>query len=393
MQFLSAKEPIPLQVYGQNFNLTPIQLPDVDITQILVAEDELGRRVLEKDNNSKLNRLSFDAHNLPGFPEPLLPLRQIENQSRVLIIRGGGIGDVLMSVPAVRALKAQLPVTAHITLSTFQDNARLFANIPEIDSVVGQPMTLANFMEADYYTEFKDTDSQISSIHMIDFYLESLGFNSKEITDKSISLPLGNMLDRQIQELITDAGREFISTAYLNGLASDVIRDLPPAMLNVFIENLPDHLFVIPKSYTDRYKNEASCIKDSSNILYINTIGSLSAYLTAIHSCDSVITTDSSAYHIASAMDKPCLVIFGPIDAGLRTTYYPKAIALEPVYKGQKCNSPCGKSMFSEFAENRGTDEKRCPEATLRQSNFSPCIESFSENELIDAFKEMVKLQ
>ncbi|MBW1802378.1 MAG: hypothetical protein JRJ85_16820 [Deltaproteobacteria bacterium] len=364
----------------------PISYPEVDINQILVVEDELGRRILQKNENGKLQRISFEAQRLPGFPRPLLSSPQIQRGARVVIIRGGGIGDVLMSLPAIRELKRHLPDDTHITLSTFRSNVPLFENIPELDAVTAQPMTLARFMEMDYYAEFNDPNSEMSSMHMIDFYIKSIGLDPAKTHDKSISLPIGSLFDQNVAELIKEAGRSFRSTVYLNGLASDMMRDLPPSTLLTFPENLKDHLFIFPKSYSERYGQKVSDITARANVLHLDTIDSLSGYLTALHSCDAVVTTDSSSYHIAAALNKPCLAIFGPISANLRTTYYPGVIALEPNYMGRLCRSPCGKSMFAEFPENKDTDEKRCPEAALMQMDFSPCLASFSREDLIDAF-------
>ena len=212
MLFLTAAEQCPLTVYGESFSLMPISYPEVDINQILVVEDELGRRILQKNENGKLNRISFDAHRIPGFPRPLLSSSQIQKSARVMILRGGGIGDVLMSIPAIRELKRHLPDGTHITLSTFRSNVPLFENIPELDSVTAQPMTMAQFMEADYYAEFKDPNSEMSSMHMIDFYLKSIGFNPEKIQDKSISFSMGSLFDQKVAERIKKAGHSFRST-------------------------------------------------------------------------------------------------------------------------------------------------------------------------------------
>jgi hypothetical protein len=392
MRFITATKPTPLTVYNENFSLTPVTYPDVDLTQILVMEKELGRRILDKDDSGILIPVTFETDRIPGFPEALSLSGPIRDNSTVIILRGGGIGDVLMCIPAIRELKNHLPAETRITLATFRSNVSLFENIPGLDSVIAQPLTLARFMEADYYLEFNDHGSYMSSSHMTDFYFTSIGLDHEKAEDKSFSIDIGPLYHGEIAELIKDAGSSYKSTVYLNGLASDVMRDIPEEVLKIFPQRLTDHLFVVPKPYIDRYDYGASGLLSLPNVLCLDTLDSMQGYVTALYTCGSIITTDSSAYHIAAGFDKPCLVLFGPVSPGLRTTYYPGVIALEPGYMGHTCNSPCGKSMFSEFPENKTSGEKRCPEAAFKKSCFSPCLSSYSEKELLHAFGKLIAL-
>jgi hypothetical protein len=264
--------------------------------------------------------------------------------------------------------------------------------MPEFDSIIPQPLTLARFMEADYYLEFNDPDSSIRSTHMIDFHYTSIGLNHEKVRDKSFLINIGSLFHEKIAGIIRDAGKLYKSTVYLNGLASDVIRDVPQSILKIFPQNKPDHLFVMPELYFDRYNHSSAELKSLPNVLVIDTDDSLQGYVTALNSCDSIITTDSSAYHIASGLNKPCLVLFGSIDPKLRTSYYPKVTALEANYIGQSCKSPCGKSMYSEFYKNQASSKKKCPEAAFKNSEFSPCLASFSEQALLDSFNRLTCL-
>jgi heptosyltransferase-2 len=76
--------------------------------------------------------------------------------------------------------------------------------------------------------------------------------------------------------------------------------------------------------------------------------------------CDLVITPDSSLVHFAAALDVPCLSIYGPFPASVRTSYYPKNVSLEPPDEPDKC-WPC-------FCH-----ERVCPKAEER-TYISPCL-------------------
>ena len=170
MIFLAATEQCSLKVYDADLHLEPLTYPDINISHILAMEDAMGKRILKTDKR-KINRITFEAERLPGFPKPLSKPDQIPPGSRILVIRGGGIGDVLMCTPAIRELRRRLPAQVHLTLATFKSNISLFVDNPDIDSVVAQPLTLGELLKADYYVEFNLPKSVMDSINMTDYYL------------------------------------------------------------------------------------------------------------------------------------------------------------------------------------------------------------------------------
>ena len=177
---------------------------------------------------------------------------------------------------------------------------------------------------------------------------------------------------------------------YLNGLASDVLRDLPLDIMRVWPDNYDDILFVVPHGYVERWCKQDEQALKADNICLIDTGDSMAGYITALNTCDAVITADTSTYHLAAALQKPALVLFGPVGSRLRTAYYPHVQALDAHYTGRTCRSPCGKSMYSEFYGGHIDGEKRCPEAVSCKMSFSPCLASFDSEKLIDAFESIL---
>jgi len=388
--FLTATEPnVYVKVYGADHILSPIKYPEINVSDILVVEGALGRRILER-NNGKLNKIVFDTHLLPGFPLALPPWDQVPADCKIVLIRGGGIGDVLMLTPGLRELRNRIPPSASITLATFKMNAPLFFSNPHIDAVIAQPLTLGDLMRFDYYKEFNDHEDLMSRIPMIDFYLCSMGIDPSEVDDKRPTLVLDNLYHSDISGLVKKIGAAFRASVYLNGLASDRLRDLPLHILKIFPEKFPDTLFIVPKAYFHRYQRIAQELFDVTNVFLLDTNESLSAYITALTCCDVVVTTDSSAYHLAAALDKPCLALFGPISKNLRTNYYPTVFSIESCYSGFTCKSPCGKSMVSEFYSDKKIKKEKCPEASVKKKDFSPCLESFSSDHLLEAFGQLL---
>jgi hypothetical protein len=156
---------------------------------------------------------------------------------------------------------------------------------------------------------------------------------------------------------------------------------------------------------------------EKSNILFLDTTGGLSDYVTAIDQCDLLVSTDSSAYHIAAALGIPSLVLFGPISSDIRIRNYPKVIALDSRYSGLTCHAPCGISILQVTppvtgigADNvknlvNGVEittydgrtfafdpQKGCPESNAIGMPFSPCMH-FSEDVILTGFERVLSLR
>lgn len=390
MIFLAANTSnVFLKAFEASFALEPLTYPKINLSHILVMEDELARRILKR-NNGEINRIQFDAQKLPGYPKPLSTFDAVPDGSRILLIRGGGIGDVFMCTPAIREFKQYLPHNTHLTFATFKKYEPLFRNHPDIDAVITQPITLKQLMEADYYFEFMDPTSRMDSTHLTDFYLSCLGIDPNSVNDKTPSFSEKHLLDPAVSQRIQTEGDAYRYTVYLNGLASDKLRDISPENLSILPEAYPGILFVFPKAYVDRYPDSKTRLSQNQNILFLDTKDTFEGYITALHSCHAVVTTDSSAYHIAAALNKPGLVLFGPIDARLRTKYYATIRSMEANYQGITCSSPCGKSMCAEFYPENVSTEDRCPEAKHGGELFSPCLNAFDSERLIDEFDRIL---
>lgn len=387
MIYLSATEPnVIVTAYETSFTLEPITPPEVNVDHILGMENALGDRILKR-NNGKIQKIHFEADRIPGFPKRLLNPSCVPNGKKVLIIRGGGIGDVLMCTPAIRELRKRLPEDTRVYFATFKTNFDIFKDNPDLDFVLAQPMTLGELLEFDFYFEFNDPDNLIDKMPMIDFYLLKIGSNPSSVADKLPFFSLNGLFDETISNSLRQRNAKYEYTVYLNGLASDKLRDMPFGLLSFMIKKYPKILFIIPKAYTDRYPDANRIILKYKNVFHLDTSRSFGSYATALAESDLILTTDSSAVHLAAALNKPCVCLFGPIDSQLRSSYYPSVIAVDADYQGSTCASPCGKSMFSQFYAGVCVEDQRCPEARMQDVYYSPCMSSFREDKLCHHFE------
>lgn len=392
MIFLSAAKPnVAIRVYGTEYVLDPITYPEVNTGHILVTEDALGRRILEKNGENRLQRISFEAEKLPDFPKPLSITGDLRPSGKVLIIRGGGIGDVLMCTPAIRELRKRFPKNVRLNLATFQWNIPFFTENPHLDGVTALPLTLSEMLDSDYYLELNDSSATNDRVPMVDYYLMGLGLDPAVIADKSLVLDVNSLIDRTTADNLNTIRSSFRYMVYLNGLASDRLRDVSPETLGILPDRFPDVSFIVSNLYVERYQDLARDILNRPNIVMLDTGHALERYVTALFMSDAVVTTDSSASHIAAALKKPCVTLFGPGHSETWASYYPTVRPLEAAYTGSLCCSPCGRDMLSDFGQDRVVSEKRCPEASLMNKCFSPCLASVSSEKLIEVFSESLQ--
>jgi ADP-heptose:LPS heptosyltransferase len=138
-------------------------------------------------------------------------------------------------------------------------------------------------------------------------------------------------------------------------------------------------LFVIAQPAESARDTERIIEKYGSNIFNCSPdMSSFEDYIAAIANCDAVVSTDSAACHLAEALGKPSLTIFGPIRDDLRLRYYNRAYAIRAEYSGKTCRSPCGLSK----------SDNGCTESRLQRSPYSPCLLSISEERIYQRFKE-----
>lgn len=409
MKYLIAKKKGTFTYHGHAYELEPISYPEVNLKNILAVNYPMDVTIC-KENPETMQTVYFEAKRLPGFPQPLtVPPPDLKEGSRLMLVHGGGIGDIIMLTPALRHLKKVAGKKISISMSTFADCIPLIDETGCIDAFFPHPIRLYDFMmNCDFYMDFPDPKGIFNDMDMIDFYFDSLFFDPVEIPAQekipgiSYSLRNSPAVIREL-ETLTSAG---MTKVLFSGTASDRIRHLPPRILGVLAGHYPDLAFVVPSNHTGKSD-------EYPNVFHLDTASGLADFITSIGRCQATVCSDSSAYHIAASLDIPALVFFGPISSKIRSRYYPKVVVLDSSYSGHTCSAPCGISAIREstpvrsIGKNRLTrlehgmeiltcdgrsfffdPEKGCPESNATDSIFSPCISCFGDAEILSAFEK-----
>jgi ADP-heptose:LPS heptosyltransferase len=305
---------------------------------------------VEQDFQGLPNR--YNNHNLDG--------------KKLLVIREGGAGDLLFNTPVFKYLKEKYP-TCEIGLACMPVYSSLFNNHPHIDKVYPHVMSYEEFQIYDYFATFEgiiETNIDAQFINAYDLFIERYGISLTEIPDKT---PIISVSDRTKEFWISVLGHRLgQKNIGIQLRASSPVRTIPLEMNAEIIRKL------INSGYTVFLLDSLSRKQDIANFIasfqlyeavdaskYSDNFERLAGIISLM---DLFVGPDSSGTHIAAALDKPIVGLYGPFRSHLRLKYYKKAVGIDA--QAQRCNSGrgCYQHEYSlcNFAIELGIDQAPC---------------------------------
>jgi len=314
---------------------------------------------------------------------------EVVNSFKILVIKISSLGDVILVIPSLRALRARFK-TAHISLLVDLRYKDVLQNCPYIDELLSYDIKdtpifskrfnhIAKSLRKEHFDCIVDLQNNAKS-HLLGFLSMSpkrYGYRNKK---------LGFLLNNGIKDIekpqdpISHQGR------LLNILGIDIIdRNLclwPKEEDRAYVENLlaaewlgkNQELVGLNISASKRWQTKRWPLKkfaklsdrlvDNHNVRILITGDSydrqeaenlarltkskpiitcgkttLLQFAALVSKCKVLITTDTAAMHIAAAMKTPFVALFGPTDP---ERHLPPAENYTLIYKRLKC-SPCYK--------------------------------------------------
>lgn len=237
----------------------------------------------------------------------------------VLFVRQGGIGDLLFITPIVRRLKEIVP-DIHIDVATSEVLKCLLTKNPHINTVL--TLKEAKVQKSIYDHIFNFTggiaaNSAARDLHCVDALCSWVGLDL-EIKDKTLDLvPIqGQLVEARklLQPLLQKPGR----LIGLGTMASAQIRTWPTTYTRDLIQTIMDQtdakVLLIgktrePKSFDGFPLDRVASVINSTTLA--KTVGLISRL-------DGFVGTDSGLLHIAQALRKPLVGLFGPFNSEIR---------------------------------------------------------------------------
>jgi len=260
------------------------------------------------------------------------------NGKTLFCFRGAGIGDLMAMMVGVRLLKEKYP-EATINVGSLFSYKQLFENDPAINSFSAMPYPLDRVTESNYTVSFQgiiESNYSANSIHMYDLFLHRFGINPDEIPDDKkipkvyVDIDTDNKIKSILDEERDRTGR-LIAGIQLE--ASNVLRNYHPELIEELIKRLISNdikpVLIGEQNKVSNLINRYKLTAGEYALDFSEHCSDLYGLMSTINNCDFLIGSDSSGLHIAGALGKPMVGIFGPILSDLRLRYFKNTIGID----------------------------------------------------------------
>lgn len=254
------------------------------------------------------------------------------NGKKILVMRQGGFGDLLFATPAMREIKEKWP-GCEIHVCCFARFSGALTNNPDVKTVE-YPMTVQALAQYAAWVFLENTiegDDRAKTVHAVDLTAEAFGITR---------LKSGEMIYH-----VTEMERAWADGSYPRGdrprlgvqlRASAQTRDYPRYLLTHVVNQLEAkgweiYIFGVPGDL--RSPNRPNV----RNLTLDNL--TFTKAMAVLDTCDVVLGPDSALIHVAGALGKQAVALYGPFPSDLRTRY---ARTISPIFERKGCSkAPC----------------------------------------------------
>lgn len=231
---------------------------------------------------------------------------------KVIIIRDMGMGDVLMMMPTVEAIRKKFPnlkmeyAVKSVYVPMFRDFCVKTIPIEELEG----KHTVIDFRG---YSE-RAEDRRVNN--RIDVYAN---YARIKLENRKIQLRVyrNERMDMaaRLRELGRNPDKPLIGVAIRGSTA---VRTIPIEILAEFVD------LAVSQGMQVLLLDHEPIGWSGDDILNGTGKFSIREVVTAVSMCDVVVSPDTGVYHVANAVDTPAVVVFSTIDPDLRIRYYEK---------------------------------------------------------------------
>lgn len=254
---------------------------------------------------------------------------------RIALINGVGtmLGDTLVGSSAMavvlRRLREQLGrdvvVEAQMAWNSRPGTGAIMGRTPGVARVALHSFTLQELNRCHAYWNFSGLLGipGYENKPLFDFYLRWFGMDPEQVpgSDKRPVVRLPDGLLEQARTMLAQraAGRRVV---LLQAQASNALRSMPAEQLShlarLFLERTDLAVMVTQNAPTE-------VLPDCARVLRMHEWceGSVDHYTALIGAADALVSVDTFAIHVATALDVPGEVIFTSIEPSLRVAYSP----------------------------------------------------------------------
>ncbi|MEI7532863.1 MAG: glycosyltransferase family 9 protein [Verrucomicrobiae bacterium] len=260
------------------------------------------------------------------------------NWKKILVVRCGALGDLLMLTPTFREIKRRWP-KCNLTVATFPRYRSVLVNNPHVDAFLDYPVIedlMDDYQGIVWLENAVETHPDARKMTVIDALARRFGI--EKLPDRSTVYAMfdGERMAAEDAYPRTSKRRVGIQTRASAHYKSYGQAEMDQAAMLLYKHGWEVFLFGNPGEIN------APDMPGLVNVTKVAKTVRESAAIAA--TCDVILSPDSFFVHLAAALGLPCVALYGPFPANLYTAHYPKCRAIQ----GRGKCSPC-------FHHPRGT--------------------------------------
>lgn len=231
------------------------------------------------------------------------------NGKHIWLNRGGGFGDLLMLTPLMRELKHRWP-KCYIHIACGIDYHSLFEDIDVYREHI--PIPIEKLKDIDSlvcFEELVEGNPAAEHLHMAQLFARQLGIVLKDLK------PEYHVHDEEKEWALERFQRNGLPRIGMQFMASGYYRTHPG--MGVILKQLAEKAEVFMMG-TPKQVVLQNPVENITNLMEEDITFRQSVAIAS--TCDACVSPDSALVHICSALDIPCVGLYGPFPSQLRTT-------------------------------------------------------------------------
>lgn len=238
--------------------------------------------------------------------------------NKLFFVRNGGVGDILMATPTLRALKRLNPLSS-LEVYTNQYNFPLLQLNKNVDKL------------HDFNSYKPDRAYDNKTVYNLEGKLEDFNDPANKLNRiDAIAEKCDLKLNDHFTELDVNPKTEAWAKSYLDFNVSNNVSLIGLSLFGEFRVRSWTYRNVYElANYFDKTRYRLILFGDKCKYGFelpgvLNTCGllSLDKFIALLKQCALILTTDSAALHISGALDIPTIALFGSLPPEVRTSYY-----------------------------------------------------------------------
>lgn len=328
-----------------------------------------GTNSIEIINDLKELPNKYNNHDLTG--------------KKLLLIREGGLGDIIFSWPAIKYLKEKYP-TCHIAFSCSPVYHPIFNNHPHINQIYPHILGYEEFSKFDFFLTFEgliEGSEEAKTVNAYDIFIKNFGIPLEEIP---VKIPVMVVSD-DVKEYWKFTLKDSINNEKRIGFqlrASSPIRTVPQELNAQIIQGLLNRGYTVFLIDSVTKRNEMNYFihkfgfNDNERVIDTSKYSDNFERMAGIISLmDIICCPDSSGNHIAAALGIPIVGIFGPFRSSVRLSSYKNAIGIDCI--ADKCGIGCFAHGYT----------PQCPVSQELNTQYPPCWSLLEIDKVVEAIE------